>query len=132
MKTQNLRGTGRLPSGRGRRVPPVLHVVIRRRRSSLTPLNITGRQAEEALGEVNIVVNRNAIPYDEKPPRVASGMRLGTPAITSRGMGESEARQVGRLITRSLTNLGDSSVQSQVKSEVLDLTSRHPVPGIDV
>ena len=81
---------------------------------------------------MGIVVNRNAIPYDEKPPRVASGMRLGTPAITSRGMGESEARQVGRLIIRSLTNIGDASVQSQVKSEVLELASRHPVPGIDV
>ena len=87
----------------------------------MTPMDLTGRQAEEALGEVGIVVNRNAIPYDEKPPRVASGMRLGTPAITSRGMGESEARQVGRLIIRSLTNLGDASVQSQVKSEVLSL-----------
>ena len=98
----------------------------------MTPMDLTGRQAEEALGEVGIVVNRNAIPYDEKPPRVASGMRLGTPAITSRGMGEAEARQVGRLIIRSLTNLGDASVQSQVKSEVLGLASRHPVPGIDV
>ncbi|MCH7625423.1 MAG: serine hydroxymethyltransferase [Chloroflexi bacterium] len=98
----------------------------------MTPMELTGRQAEEALGEVGIVVNRNAIPYDEKPPRVASGMRLGTPAITSRGMGEPEARQVGRLIIRSLTNLGDASVQSQVKSEVLELASRHPVPGIDV
>ncbi|MCH8064160.1 MAG: serine hydroxymethyltransferase [Chloroflexi bacterium] len=98
----------------------------------MTPMDLTGRQAEEALGEVGIVVNRNAIPYDEKPPRVASGMRLGTPAITSRGMGEPEARQVGRLIIRSLTNLGDASVQSQVKSEVLELSSRHPVPGIDV
>ena len=98
----------------------------------MTPMDLTGRQAEEALSEVSIVVNRNAIPYDEKPPRVASGMRLGTPAITSRGMGESEARQVGRLIIRSLTNLGDASVQSEVKSEVLGLASRHPVPGIDV
>ncbi|MCH9010303.1 MAG: serine hydroxymethyltransferase [Chloroflexi bacterium] len=98
----------------------------------MTPMELTGRQAEEALGEVGIVVNRNAIPYDDKPPRVASGMRLGTPAITSRGMGEPEARQVGRLIIRSLTNLGDASVQSQVKSEVLELASRHPVPGIDV
>ena len=52
----------------------------------LRPLDVTGRQAEEALGRANIVVNRNAIPYDPKPPRVASGVRLGTAAITSRGI----------------------------------------------
>ena len=55
----------------------------------LRPLDVTGRQAEEALGAANIVVNRNAIPYDPKPPRTASGVRLGTPAITSRGFTES-------------------------------------------
>ena len=97
----------------------------------LTPLDVTGRQAEEALGRANIVVNRNAIPYDPKPPRVASGVRLGTPAITSRGLKEDDARQVGRLILRALNNLGDESTERQIKDEVVSMTARFPIPGID-
>jgi len=98
----------------------------------LTPMNVTGRKAEEALGRANIVINRNAIPYDPKPPRVASGVRLGTPAITSRGMKEEDARQVGRLILQTLNNLGDEAVERQVKDEVIGMTTRFPIPGIDV
>ena len=97
----------------------------------VTPLDLTGRQAEEALGEANIVANRNAIPYDPKPPRVASGMRLGTPAITSRGFGIAEAAQVAALILRILANPGDDAVKREVKDEVLALAERFPVPGID-
>ena len=97
----------------------------------VTPLDLTGRQAEEALGEVNIVANRNAIPYDTKPPRVASGMRLGTPAITSRGFGTAEAAQVAALILRILANLGDDAVKREVRDDVLALAERLPVPGID-
>ena len=97
----------------------------------VTPLDLTGRQAEEALGKVGIVVNRNAIPYDPKPPRTASGMRLGTPAITSRGLGIAETAQVAQMITRTLTNVGDESVERSVGDEVLSLTERFPVPGID-
>ncbi len=97
----------------------------------VTPLDLTGRQAEEALGEVNIVANRNAIPYDTKPPRVASGMRLGTPAITSRGFGTAEAAQVAALILRILANLGDDAVKREVSDDVLALAERFPVPGID-
>ena len=97
----------------------------------LGPLDITGRQAEEALGEVNIVVNRNTIPYDPKPPRVASGMRVGTPAVTSRGFGVPEVYRVAQLITRTLTNIGDNSVAREVRDDVISLTSRFPVPGID-
>lgn len=97
----------------------------------LQPLDVTGRQAEEALDKVNIVVNRNAIPYDPKPPRVASGMRVGTAAITSRGMGEAETAQIARLIIRTLANRDDASVEREVRDEVLSLASRFPVPGID-
>ena len=97
----------------------------------LTPQGITGREAEEALGRVNIVVNRNAIPYDPKPPRVASGMRLGTPSLTSRGFGTEEMARVAQLILRNLTNIGDEAVEGEVRDEVLSLTSRFPVPGID-
>ena len=97
----------------------------------LTALGVTGRQAEEALGKVNIVINRNAIPYDPKPPRVASGMRLGTPAVTSRGFGTAEMAGVGQLILRTLSNIGDEGVEREVRDEVGSLTARHPVPGID-
>ncbi|HJO60823.1 MAG TPA: serine hydroxymethyltransferase, partial [SAR202 cluster bacterium] len=73
---------------------------------------------------------RNAIPFDTKPPRQASGIRLGTPAITSRGMKVREATTVGRLILKVLTNIGDPSVEENVKHEILKLTSSFPVPGI--
>ena len=97
----------------------------------VTPLDLTGRQAEEALGEVNIVANRNAIPYDTKPPRVASGMRLGTPAITSRGFGTAEAAQVAALILNILANPSDDTVKREVRDEVFALADRFRVPGID-
>ena len=97
----------------------------------VSPLGLTGRQAEEALGRVNIVVNRNAIPFDPKPPRVASGMRLGTPAATSRGFGNTEMARVAQLILRALSNIGDDGVEREVRDEVLSLTGRFPVPGID-
>ena len=76
-------------------------------------------------------MNRNAIPYDTKPPRVASGMRVGTPAISSRGFGTAEASKVAQLIVRMLSNIGDEAVEREVRDEVLSLTSRFPVPGID-
>ena len=103
------------------------HIVL----VDLTPMNITGRQAEEALGAVNIVVNRNAIPYDEKPPRTASGMRLGSPAIPSRGMGVKETKRIGQLILKILANMGDDGVMREVRDEVIATCTNFPVPGID-
>ena len=97
----------------------------------LRPLDVTGRQAEEALGRANIVVNRNAIPYDPRPPRVASGVRLGTAAISSRGFKENDARRVGELILKVLNDIDSESVQSQVRDEVLGMTPKFPIPGID-
>ena len=97
----------------------------------LRPLHVTGRQAEEALGRANIVVNRNTIPYDPQPPRTASGVRLGTPAITSRGFKEADTRRVGELILRVLNDVGSESVQNRVRDEVLHVTRGFPVPGID-
>ena len=96
----------------------------------VTPVGISGKQAEESLGKANIVINRNAIPFDTKPPRQASGIRLGTPAVTSRGMKVREATTVGKLILKVLTNIEDPSVEEKVKQEILELTSRFPVPGI--
>ena len=97
----------------------------------LRPLGLTGRQAEEALGRANIVVNRNTIPYDPQPPRTASGVRLGTPAITSRGFKEADTRRVGELILRVLNDVGNESVENQVRDEVLHMAPGFPVPGID-
>ena len=96
----------------------------------LTPISITGKEAEEALDSVRITVNRNAIPFDTKPPRVASGIRIGTPAVTSRGLNTSEVRKVAKLIIRVLTNIGNENVYKEVRDTVDDITSRFPVPGL--
>ncbi len=97
----------------------------------LTALECTGQEAEDALARVNITVNKNAIPNDPRPPRVTSGLRLGTPALTSRGFGVEELRQVGRIIVRVLNHRGDAQVEELARQEVLELTARFPVPGVD-
>lgn len=92
---------------------------------------ITGAEAEDALGDVEITVNKNTIPGEERPPTVASGIRIGTPALTSRGMGESEMRRIGELISRVLKNLNDDEVKKEVRSEVEELCIEHPLyPGL--
>ena len=97
----------------------------------LTPLGLTGRDAERALEKVNIVSNKNAVPYDPQPPRVTSGLRLGTPALTSRGFGPSEIKKVASLILRRLSNMEDEEMEQVVRDEVAQLTSGFPVPGLD-
>jgi glycine hydroxymethyltransferase len=104
------------------------HIVL----VDLSSTGVTGRQAEDCLGAAGIVVNRNAVPFDKQPPRVASGMRLGTPAVTSRGFGKAEMKQVATLILRLITHIGDGTVQEQARQEVADICRRFPVPGIDV
>ena len=96
----------------------------------LTPLGITGKDAEDALGKVHITVNKNAIPFDPKPPKVTSGLRLGTPALTSRGFGREEMGIVASFIIQILTNPGDQHVEAKVRKEVVELTSGFPVPGL--
>ena len=97
----------------------------------LTPMGLTGQAAETALESVGIIANKNAIPFDPRPPRIASGLRLGTPAITSRGFGEKEVKQVSQLIARTLNNREDPAELESVKKEVQELTARFPVPGLD-
>ena len=97
----------------------------------LNPIGITGQDAETALERVHITVNKNAIPYDPRPPRVTSGLRLGTPAVTSRGFGAPEMELVAGAIVRVLTNLGDAVVEREVADQVAELTGRFPVPGLD-
>ena len=96
----------------------------------LTPLGTTGKEAEDALGRANIVVNRNAIPFDKLPPRQASGMRLGTPAVTSRGVTEPAIKEIGNLILKVLNNLGDNHTEIKVQNQVLSLLKAYPAPGI--
>jgi glycine hydroxymethyltransferase len=98
----------------------------------LTPLGLSGRDVELALEQVGISANKNAIPFDPQPPRVTSGLRLGTPAITSRGFKEADAKRVAQLIVRVLGNMGDESVKKQVAGEVKELTANFPVPGLDL
>ena len=97
----------------------------------VTPLGITGQQAERALESVGIIANKNAIPFDPQPPRVTSGLRLGTPAITSRGMVENEVKKVAAMVSKILADIEDKETHAKVSSEVKDLTSRFDVPGID-
>lgn len=92
---------------------------------------VTGRDAQMALDAVGITVNKNTIPYDQRPPAVTSGLRIGTPAATSRGMGPAEMRRIGGFISRVLDNLGDEGVAAAVREEVRELTSRFPVPGVN-
>ncbi len=96
----------------------------------LTSMELTGRDAEEAMSAVGIYANRNTIPNDKKSARVTSGLRIGTPALTTRGMGPEEMETVGKLIIRTVTNIGDEAVAKEVKDEVAKLTGRFPVPGI--
>jgi glycine/serine hydroxymethyltransferase len=85
---------------------------------------ITGKDAQEALDRAWITVNENMIPSDTCSPMVTSGIRIGTPAVTTRGMKESEMVRVAALIDRVLSNLGNSSVEAAVRGEVQELTTR--------
>ena len=79
---------------------------------------VTGKVAEAALGKAGITVNKNAIPFDQNPPMVASGIRVGTPALTTRGMRETEMEQIGALMARVLAAPDDDRVIGMVKTEV--------------
>jgi len=91
---------------------------------------LTGRDVQLALDAVGITVNKNTIPYDERPPTVCSGIRIGTPAVTSRGFGPDEMRRIADLIARILDNIEDEKVAVAVRQEVEKLASSFPVPGI--
>jgi len=94
------------------------------------PMELTGKGAEKLLDAVGITVNKNTIPYDPQKPGTASGIRIGTPAITTRGMKEAEMERIGALIARALREAKDETIAKQISDEVLDLTRRFPVPGI--
>jgi glycine hydroxymethyltransferase len=86
-----------------------------------------GSDAEKALGEAAITVNKNAIPFDTNPPLKPSGIRLGTPALTTRGMKEGEMRQIGRWIAEVLNNRTDAAVLLKIRKQVLELAEAFPL-----
>ena len=90
---------------------------------------LTGKVAEASLGKAGITVNKNAIPFDKNPPLVASGIRIGTPAVTTRGMAEKEMDLVGELILRALATPDDDRALGMVKTEVETLCRRFPLYG---
>ncbi len=93
----------------------------------LTSRDVTGKDAQEALDRAWITVNKNTIPFETRSPMVTSGIRLGTPAVTTRGMKESEMAQIAALIDRVLSNVGAASVEATVRREVQELTNRFPL-----
>ena len=92
--------------------------------------NTTGRAAEAALDSVGITVNKNMIPYDPQKPMTTSGIRVGSPAVTTRGFGAAEMTQVAKLIGKTMLNIGNETVYAEVRAEVAALSARFPVPGI--
>jgi glycine hydroxymethyltransferase len=99
----------------------------------LRPKGLTGKAAEAALGRANITCNKNAVPYDEQKPFITSGIRLGSPAGTTRGFGQAEFRQIGRMIGEVLDGLvsngdsGDGQVEERIKREAIELCERFPI-----
>ncbi|MCI0445407.1 serine hydroxymethyltransferase [bacterium] len=93
----------------------------------LTPVNLTGKEAEKILGEVDITVNKNTIPFDTKSPMVSSGIRIGTPALTTRNMGINEMKQIGRLIADALKNKENETRKSEIRKQVKSLCSDFPL-----
>jgi glycine hydroxymethyltransferase len=103
----------------------------------LRPKKVTGVATEKALGRAHITCNKNGIPFDTEKPTITSGVRLGSPAATTRGFGEAEFRQIGRWITEVVDGLaangedGNAEVETKVKAEVMELCQRFPVyPGL--
>jgi len=94
---------------------------------NLTNKGITGKEADAALGVAGIIVNKNAVPYDEKPPAVASGIRLGSPIVSTRGMGEAEMREIVGLVDRVLQHRQDPAVLEEVRIQAKALCSRFPI-----
>ena len=93
----------------------------------LRPRGLTGREVEEALDAVRITVNKNNVPFDDKPPAVTSGIRLGTPAVTTRGMREPEMVEIAGLIATVIDNMGSQDVLRRVRGRVDELLAGFPL-----
>jgi glycine hydroxymethyltransferase len=96
----------------------------------VTPLGVTGREAEAILDGIGITVNKNAIPFDANPPNIASGIRVGTPATTTRGFGSAEMTDLGRMIASAINNRDNAGTLAVLADQVRAICARFPVPGI--
>ena len=92
----------------------------------LTPTDLTGREAEEALDLAGITVNKNSIPFDQRPPRITSGIRIGTPALTTRGMKEPEMEIIAGLIHQALSSAKDTARLQKLEAQVKELCESFP------
>jgi len=97
----------------------------------ITATGVTGSAAAKALDMAGIVCNKNEIPFDTRPPAVTSGIRLGTPAVTTRGFGKEEMKQIAALVVKVIFHHEDEKVLEEVRQEVAQISRRFPVPGID-
>jgi len=96
----------------------------------VTPLGVTGREAERLLDEIGITVNKNAIPFDVNPPNIASGIRIGTPATTTRGFGEDEMRTIANLIVEAIAARDEPVKLARLAATAREIADRFPVPGL--
>jgi glycine hydroxymethyltransferase len=96
----------------------------------VTPLGVTGKEAEALLDAIGLTVNKNAIPFDRHPPNTASGIRIGTPAVTTRGFGADEMRAIGRIIVEAIRDRENPAAQDRLAAEVADIATSFPVPGL--
>jgi glycine hydroxymethyltransferase len=94
------------------------------------PLQVTGKEAEAALEAVHIHTNKNAIPFDPQPPVRTSGLRLGTPAVTTRGFGPAEMREIAALIREAIAGRDDPATVAHVGERAMALATRFPLPGV--
>ena len=95
----------------------------------VTAVGVGGKQAETVLDECGITVNMNMIPFDQRKPMDPSGIRIGTPALTTRGMGPDEMKQVGQWIHQALSNAHDASLHEKIRGDVRNLCEHFPVPA---
>jgi glycine hydroxymethyltransferase len=93
----------------------------------LTRWNITGKDAEKALGRAGITVNKNAVPFDQRGPFVTSGIRIGTPFVTSRGIKNDEIKQIGAMIIEVLKTMDDARILEKIRAQVAEICSAHPL-----
>ena len=98
--------------------------------ADVTPLGVTGKEAEHLLDEIGITVNKNQIPFDSQPANTSSGIRVGTPAVTSRGMGPDEMREIGALIADAIERRYDAAELARLAGRVGAISARFPVPGL--
>ena len=92
-----------------------------------TSYDITGKMAEKTLDNIHITCNKNTIPFDEESPNITSGIRIGTPAMTTRGLKEDDFELIEYIINRSLTNIGNEEIQNECNEKVLQLTRKYPI-----